>query len=57
MTSQAFKAPLWLSFALLLGCSTVEVKEVCKEVDKGYSLLGKELEDGGTVCVLIKEKK
>jgi hypothetical protein len=46
MTIQAFKAPLWLSFALLLGCSTVEVKEVCKEV-----------EDGNVACVLIKEKK
>jgi hypothetical protein len=46
MTLKVFKAPLWLSFALLLGCSTVEVKEVCKDI-----------REGNVACVLIKEKK
>jgi hypothetical protein len=41
----------------LLGCSTYEIKEVCKEVDKDYSLLGKDIGDGDVACVMIKEKK
>ena len=41
----------------LLGCSTYEIKEVCKEVDKGYSLLGEDIGDGDVACVMIKEKK
>jgi hypothetical protein len=52
------KVLFYTVFAMsVLGCSTYEVKEVCKEVDKGYSLLGKELQDGYYTCVMIKEKK
>jgi hypothetical protein len=41
----------------VLGCSTYEIKEVCKEVDKDYTFVGEELQHGYYTCVMIKEKK